>query len=103
MRDLNTPIWQLTVGEFLELQNIRKDEEKETTKSADYTDSKYVYGLAGIARLLGCSKTMVWNYRQKGWIEPAIHQNGRKIVCDAPLALELFREKENAKTTKVKR
>jgi DNA-binding transcriptional MerR regulator len=49
-----------------------------------------VYGISGIAKLLGCSKTMVHEYRKKGWIEPAIKQYGRKIVCDARLALELF-------------
>jgi predicted site-specific integrase-resolvase len=53
-----------------------------------------VHGINGIATLLGVSKTMVHYYRKKGWIEPAIKQTGRKIICDAPLALELFGKNE---------
>jgi hypothetical protein len=86
--DINKPLWQLTVGEFLELRNILVPEQKPVVQ--EYDGDRYVFGIAGIARLLGCSKTMVCEYRKNGWIEPAIKQNGRKIVCDAKLALELF-------------
>jgi hypothetical protein len=86
MKDLNTPIWQLTVGEFLDLIGQKPEE----PKVADYTGDETVHGIKGIADLFGCSKTMVHEYRKQGWIEPAIRQNGRKIVCDAKLALELF-------------
>jgi hypothetical protein len=51
---------------------------------------KYVYGIKGIAELLHCSAATVHMYRRQGWIEPAIKQYGRRIVCDAELALELF-------------
>jgi hypothetical protein len=90
--DSNTPLCLLTVGEFLGLQQA-VEESKEVTE--DYTGDRYVHGLAGIARLLGCSKPTVWKYRQDGWIEPAISQYGRVIICDAPLALELFRQQKN--------
>jgi len=87
-KDLNTPVWQLTVGELLDFV---KDSMKPAESHVTFEHKeKYVYGIPGIANLLGVSKTAVWVYRKQGWIEPAIRQVGRKIVCDAPLALELF-------------
>jgi len=91
-KDLNTPVWQLTAGELIEfivgsMHNVIP--ERNNKPDFEHSD-KYVYGIAGIAKLLGVSNTMVHEYRKQGWIEPAIKQLGRKIVCDAPLALELF-------------
>lgn len=86
-KDLNTPIWQLTVGEFLELQ---KKLESHKTDIAQPTDiQKYVYGIAGIAELFNCSKTTANAIKQSGKIDKAIKQIGRKIIVDARLALEL--------------
>ncbi|MDR2775755.1 MAG: DUF3853 family protein [Tannerella sp.] len=87
----NVPIWQLTVGEFVALmQQIQQSESKPDVKPDAGGDESHVYGIAGIAALLGCSKGQVHEYRRQGWIEPAIKQYGRKIVCDRRLALELF-------------
>jgi len=90
---LNTPVWQLTAGELIDFLVGSMSPEKNTKPDFEHSD-KYVYGIAGIAKLLGVSNTMVHEYRNKGWIEPAIKQNGRKIVCDAPLALKLFGERK---------
>jgi hypothetical protein len=103
MKDLNTPVWQLTAGELIDFLvdyvkpagtvgtfgtgNTKSKPEPESP--APYT-ANCVYGISGIAKLLGCSTTTVSKYRLQGWIEPAITQNGRKIICDAKLALELF-------------
>jgi hypothetical protein len=92
-RDLNTPLWQLTLGDLLDA--IQKLQQPEPPKIEDYTDNKYVHNISGIAKLLGCSKPMVSTYRKEGWIEPAITQRGRKIICNAPLALELFGNQQN--------
>jgi hypothetical protein len=95
-----TPLWQLTVGEFTELlrQNIRPAEAAPVKPKPD-TGDKYVYGIDGIARLLGCSRCRIHEYGKQGWIEPSITQNGRKIVCDGKLAMELF-GKRTRKTQK---
>ena len=91
--DLNTPLWQLTVGEFLSLQNTIVAEPKTTV--AQYDANKYVFGIDGIAKLLGCSATMVHEYRKDGWIEPAVSQRGKKIICNKQVALDLFNEYKN--------
>jgi hypothetical protein len=89
----NTPIWQLTVGELTDLlRQIVVPAEPEIVVRLD-SDERYVYGIKGIAKLLGCSRVQVHEYRRQGWIEPAIKQYGRKIMCDKDLALKLFGEK----------
>jgi hypothetical protein len=90
-KDLNTPLWQLTLGEFLDAVQVIK--QPSPAKVEDYTDARWVYQIGGIAKLLGCSKCTVHEYRKQGWIEPAIKQLGRNIVCDAQLALKLFGER----------
>ncbi|MDR0864995.1 MAG: DUF3853 family protein [Candidatus Symbiothrix sp.] len=88
--DRNKPSWQLTTGELFDfIVEIMKPKQTESTATFEHSD-KYVYGIAGIAKLLDVSPTTVYEYRKQGWIEPAIKQYGRKIICDAPLALELF-------------
>jgi hypothetical protein len=93
--DPETPVWKLTVGELLEVLELsaKAMPEARTAEPADRTE-KYVYGIAGIAKLLGCSRSTALAYRREGWIEPAIRQQGRKIVCDAGLCLELFGKRE---------
>jgi hypothetical protein len=46
-------------------------------------------GVAGIARLFGCSLPTANRIKQSGKIDRAITQIGRKIIIDAELALEL--------------
>lgn len=57
--------------------------------SATKEERRYVYGLAGIARLFGCSLPTANRIKQSGKINRAITQIGRKIIVDADLALEL--------------
>ena len=62
----------------------------EVTKvSSSKEERRYVYGLAGIARLFGCSLPAANRIKQSGKINRAITQVGRKIIVDADLALEL--------------
>ena len=63
---------------------------RESTKTSIAKEEKrYVYGLAGIARLFGCCLPTANRIKQSGKINHAITQIGRKIIVDADLALEL--------------
>ena len=63
---------------------------RESTKTSTAKGEKrYVYGLAGIARLFGCSLPTANRIKQSGKINRAITQIGRKIIVDADLVLEL--------------
>lgn len=95
---LSTPVWQLTAGELIELVAKHMQQQLPIHKNEQTSiGDDVVYQYAGIAKLLNCSKTMVSKHRKAGWIEPAIRQRGRKIVCDAKLALELFGEQKTTK------
>lgn len=89
MKDLNTPLWQLTVGEFLEL--IRNEIPKPEVK---ISERKHVYGIKGIAELFGCSTATAQRIKKSGRIDKAVTQVGRKIVVDCDRALELYKLKK---------
>ncbi len=68
----------LTVDEFLRLLSIKEEK-------------KYVYGLKGLARLLGCSRQKASDIKGSGIINDAIIQNGNIILIDKERALELLK------------
>ena len=79
--DPKTPIWKLTVVEFLEVsKNIN-------------LESKYEYGLKGLARILGCSISKASEIKSSGILDEAIIQKGNIIIIDRKKALELFAKK----------
>ncbi|WP_332457478.1 DUF3853 family protein [Petrimonas sp.] len=89
MIDRDRPIWQLTIGELLDiLQSERPVQKLEKTP-----EKRIVYGLKGIAEIFGCSTSTAQRIKNSGKIKKAITQVGRKIIVDADLALRLFREK----------
>ncbi|CAI9679643.1 DUF3853 family protein [Elizabethkingia anophelis] len=80
--DPTTPLWQISVGEFLELQHQNK------------ADKRYEYGLKGIAKIFGCSVSQANRIKGSGIIDEAIIQNGNIIIIETEKALQLFGEKK---------
>ena len=80
MKEINpkTPLWQLTVEEFLEISKNLNSEKK------------YVYGLKGLAKILGISISKASKIKSSGILDDAIIQNGNIIIIDIEKALELF-------------
>lgn len=76
--DLKTPIWQLTIEEFLEVSKNFSAEKK------------YEYGLKGLAKILGCSVSKASEVKSTGILDKAIIQNGNIIIIDKEMALQLF-------------
>ncbi|MCD0456317.1 MULTISPECIES: DUF3853 family protein [Chryseobacterium] len=76
--DPTTPIWQLTVAEFLEVSKNFNAEKK------------YEYGLKGLAKILGCSRSKASKVKSSGILDKAIIQKGNIIIIDKDKALELF-------------
>ncbi|MCL1664079.1 hypothetical protein CMT52_18960 [Elizabethkingia anophelis] len=79
--DPKTPLWQLTVEEFLDIQKF------------NYSEKKYEYGIKGLAKILGCSRTKAAEIKASGILNEAIVQNGNIIVIDKEKALQLFGKK----------
>ncbi|MEH6658302.1 MAG: DUF3853 family protein [Leeuwenhoekiella marinoflava] len=86
------PIFQMTGEEFLFLQrNIDKEPQEAKETLSDNVSKKYVYGIRGIAKLIGGSVSSANRLKKSGVIDKAIIQNGRKIIVDSELALELIK------------
>lgn len=51
----------------------------------------YVYGINGLASILGCSRPTAQRIKSSGKLDAAISQSGRTIVIDVDKALELIR------------
>ncbi len=98
MTDLNKRVIDLTAGELLDLiqQGYKPQVVVDTTKD----NKRFVYGLAGIADLFGCSKTTANRIKQSGRINGAITQVGSLIIVDAEKALELVGKKVQRYTRK---
>lgn len=91
--DAKKRIIDLTLGEFLDAIGERMEvsaQKPEKPKSAKPKSAKrYVYGLKGLAMLLGCSKTTAARLKASGRIDEAITQVGALLIIDADLALKL--------------
>ena len=88
---LEKPICMMSGQEFvLLLQNV----EKQTAKApAEVVPEKhYEYGIAGIAKIFGCSIPTANRIKKSGVIDAAITQVNRKITVDSELALSLAKE-----------
>jgi len=75
---------------FLSIMSLMQIEKKPI--SHDFTREKHVYGLDGLAQLLGCGKTKAQKIKNSGVLNEAIIQNGKKIIVNADLALKLLKE-----------
>ncbi|MFZ4581545.1 MAG: DUF3853 family protein [Paludibacter sp.] len=85
----DTPIAMLTVGQLMELLNNGK---KAETVTLPETSKRYAYGLLGIRKLFNVSHATAQRYKDT-IIKKAVSQNGRKIIVDIDLAMELFNAK----------
>lgn len=86
----DTRIIDLTVAQLAEV--IDKAVEESLTRRSRPTDNtpRFVYGIKGIAGIFGVSERQARYIKSSGVISKAIRQQGRTIITDAPLALELF-------------
>ncbi len=78
--DIKKRMSDLTVEEFIQLTNRLKEEKK------------FVYGLKGLARFLGCGRTKAYEIKSSGVIDDAIYQNGNIIMIDKEKVLELLKK-----------
>jgi len=91
--DNNTRIIDLTLGELLDAVEARvRQTLGDTTQQPAASEKKFVYGLKGLARILGCSKTTASRLKASGKFDEAITQIGALIVIDADKVLEIAKK-----------
>ncbi len=93
--NLNTPLATMTLGQLEAFLEARPKTIGAAVASAPEPTParRYVYGLKGIMDLFKVSNVTAQRYK-KGIIREAVSQNGRIIVVDQDLALQLFKERK---------
>ena len=92
MLDLNKPLLHATIGDLTEaLTMILKDNNLEKEGEVTSAQKHYVYGIAGIAQLFGCSVPTAQRIKSSGVIDEAVSQVNGIIVVDSELALDLLK------------
>lgn len=89
--DRNKALFQLSVGEFIDLMDsiINKSKDEKVSQDAP-KERRLEYGIAGIARIFNCSISTANRIKASGKIDKAISQRGRLIVVDVEKAVQLF-------------
>ena len=93
---LNDRVVDATIGELVDMiaEHITPIIEQRI-KEQQPTNRNYVYGLKGLARLLGCSKTTASRLRTSGDYDDAITQVGAMLIIDADKVLEIARSQKH--------
>lgn len=85
----DTRIIDLTVAQLAQVID-KAIEDSLRRRQPEDTTPRHVYGIKGIAQIFGVSERQARYIKSSGVINKAIRQQGRTIITDAPLALELF-------------
>lgn len=91
---LNMPLFQATISDLLEglkagMQESNNEEAQVARNSSG--NQRLIYGMSGLASLLGCSISTAQRIKHSGILDSAIVQHGRIIIVDADIALELMK------------
>lgn len=92
----DTPLMTLTVSQFQALVASCFAGNQEQEVQSQSKEKHYVYGLKGICDLFNCAHSTAQHLKDNV-ITEAVSQNGRKIVVDVELALQLFQENKDKK------
>lgn len=98
MKEIKTiPLFQANIGDLMEAMrevlNLFTDNTKDGLSKCRCSDRKFAYGIKGLAQILGCSTATAQRIKSTGRLDKAISQDGRIIVVDVELALELMKQK----------
>lgn len=82
----------LTVGELMEVLLPAIGFQADNSKSIDEENGKkYIYGVAGLAKLLGCSVSTAQRRISSGKLDKCIIRSGRLIIIDRDVALQILK------------
>ena len=90
----DTRLIDLTVAQLAEVidQAVKASMQR---NSAPKNELQLVYGIKGIATIFGVSERQARYIKSSGVINKAIRQQGRTIITDAHMALQLFGTKHS--------
>jgi hypothetical protein len=88
------PLLMVTLGEFLEAIDHAKEIRDAPAMERDI-GRRYVYGVRGLSKLLGCSISTAQRRISSGILDNCITRSGRLIIIDADTALEILKDGDN--------
>lgn len=104
MINLDKPLFQATIGDLKEaLTMALRDIELESEGKTKTAPKRYVYGIAGLAKLFQCSHVTAQRIKSSGVIDDAVSQIGGVIVVDADYALDLLKVSKKYRSNLKKR
>ena len=90
---LKMPICKMDGEDLVMLiESIISGKSEQTASIPPNVKEHYVYGIAGIAQVFGCSIPTASRIKASGIIKDAVTQVGRKIIVNADLALALAKQ-----------
>ena len=90
---LKMPICKMDGEDLVMLiKSAMSENEEQTIISPPKEKEHYVYGIAGIAQIFGCSIPTASRIKASGIIKDAVTQVGRKIIVNADMALALAKQ-----------
>lgn len=87
---LDKPLWQLTGEQYTKLTEGAMLHVVSSLQSQE-ASQHLVYGIDGLAKFLGTSRSTAQRIKRSGIINDAIAQNGRTIVIDGDMAIRLIK------------
>lgn len=89
------PLWQLSAEEFINLlkENGMCVTAQVETQPTAKKETNYIYGLDGLAKLLGCSKVTAQKIKNSTKLEGCYFQVNRKLVFDVDLVKNALKGK----------
>ena len=91
----DTRIIDLTVTQLREVIDRAVEDSLRRRQPQENPTPRLVYGIKGIAEIFGVSERQARYIKSSGVISRAIRQQGRTIITDAHMALELFGKKHS--------
>lgn len=86
------PVMMLTGGELVEVFMTAIGQMTESSEAkATEQGKKYVYGVTGLAKLLGCSIATAQRRISSGKIDECIIRSGRLIIIDKEAVLKVLK------------
>ncbi len=89
---LAKPVCMMSGEELLSIVSSCVNNVESVPEDYQADTRKYVYGMQGLANLLGCSVPTAYRIKSSGILSDAISQYRRTIVIDAERALDLMRQ-----------
>lgn len=86
-----TRLIDVTVGDLMEYLRENMKPEQPIREPEPQEPERFVYGIKGLAELLGCSETTAQRQKSAGKFKGAVMQVGRKITVDVRKVHEIMR------------